>query len=263
MPHAVKWSVSDKEAELPSVRSTTQELFTAIPRADTLSVSVTERLERLIHERHLEPGDRMPSERELAEQFGVSRTVVREAVRALVARGLLEVRAGSGTLVKAPTARTVVQSVVSFMQVGRPDFDYGKIHEVRRVLELEIAGLAAQRRTKDDLHNIWGYINRMEETVGDRQAFSEADVAFHVALAQATQNQLFVILLDSIAGVMFRVRELGNRVRSAPGHAIAFHKKIYRQVKAGDSEQAKQMMLEHLLDSEAVFNRAMQVEAKQ
>jgi len=242
--------------------STAREILAVIPRADTLAVSVTERLERLIHERHLQPGDRMPSERELADQFGVSRTVIREAVRALGARGLLEVRPGSGTLIRAPTAQNVVQSVVSFMQVGQPDFDYGKIHEVRRVLELEIAGLAAERRTGADLDNIQSYIRRMEETLADRPAFAAADVAFHVALAQATHNELFVILLDSIAGVMFRVRELGGRVRSAPEHALSFHKKIYRQVKAGNPAKARQAMLEHLLDSEAVFNQAVRAEAK-
>lgn len=244
------------------MRSTARELLTVIPRADTLSVSVTERLERLIHERHLEPGDRMSSERELAEQFGVSRTVIREAVRSLVARGLLEVRPGSGTLIKAPTAETVVQSVVSYMQVGQPDFDYGKIHEVRRVLEVEIAGLAAQRRTQADLQTIRSYIERMEASVQDRPAFAAADVAFHVALAQATHNELFTILLDSIAGVMFRVRELGGRVRSALQHAIRFHKKIYRQVEAGNAERARQAMLEHLLDSEAVFNQAVHGERR-
>lgn len=247
---------------MPDARSTAQEILAVIPRADTLSVSVTERLERLIHERHLQPGDRMPSERELSLQFGVSRTVIREAVRSLVARGLLEVHPGSGTLIKAPTAQTVVQSVVSFMQVSQPDFDYGKIHEVRRVLELEIAGLAAQRRTEADLGNIQGYIRRMEEALADRPAFAAADVAFHVALAQATHNELYTILLDSIAGVMFRVRELGGRVRSAPAHAIAFHKKIYRQVKAGNAGKAREAMLEHLLDSEAVFYQAVKAEAK-
>lgn len=234
-----------------------RELLAAIPRSGTLSANVTERLERLIHERHLEPGDRMPSERELAEHFGVSRTVIREAVRSLVARGLLEVRPGSGALIKAPTAQTVVQSVVSFMQVGQPEFDYSKIHEVRRVLEIEIAGLAAERRYEEDLQHIQSYLEQMEAAIADRPAFAAADVAFHVALARATHNELFVILLDSIAGVMFRVRELGGRLPSAPQHALRFHRKIFRKVRAQDVEGARQAMLEHLLDSEAVFKRAL------
>lgn len=232
-------------------------LFSTLQRTETLASRVTEHLETLIIERHLQPGDRLPSERELAAQTGVSRTVIREAVRSLVAKSLLEVKPGSGTLIKAPSAQTVTQSVLSFVQVGQPNFDPSKIHEVRRVLETEIAGYAAERRSKADLERIHSFILQMEQSREDRVAFSGADVAFHKALAEATHNELFVILLDSIAGVMFRVRELGNRLRSAPQHAIAHHKRIYKAVKASDPAAAKAAMLAHLFDSEAIFNKAV------
>ena len=93
--------------------------------------------------KRLQVGDRLPSERELGEQFGVSRTVVREAVRALVAKGIIEVRSGSGLRVAAVDAAAVSESMSLYLRGGA--FDFEKVHEVRALLEMHIAGLAAER----------------------------------------------------------------------------------------------------------------------
>jgi GntR family transcriptional repressor for pyruvate dehydrogenase complex len=236
---------------------TKDSLLATIPRPDTLGTHATDRLERLIRERHFNPGDRLPSERELAEQFGVSRTVIREAVRVLVAKSLLEVRPGSGTVVRAPSKQSVIQSVAAFVQIGQADLDYRKVHEVRRVLEVEIAGLAAERRSPEDLKALEAQVKQMLELRDDQPAFGRNDLGFHVLLARATHNELFALLLDSVADILFKVRELGNIVPGAPDHAIRHHKNILRQVKAGDPLKARQAMIEHLIDSEAIFNRAV------
>src|SRR4029434_1284654 len=116
-------------------------------REATLANRVTKEIEGLIIDGRIEMGRRLPSERDLADQFGVSRTVVREAVRGLVAKGLLEVRPGSGTIVRSPTCGAVTQSLTLFLLAGQSDLelDYTNVHEIRRVLEIEIAGLAAER----------------------------------------------------------------------------------------------------------------------
>src|SRR5689334_10607565 len=99
-------------------------LFKLVQREETLASRVTGQLETLIVQRHLQPGDRLPAERDLAQQFGVSRTVVREAVRALVAKSLLEVQPGSGTHIRSPSAQSVSQSMALFLRGGQPAVDY-------------------------------------------------------------------------------------------------------------------------------------------
>jgi GntR family transcriptional repressor for pyruvate dehydrogenase complex len=234
-----------------------RDLLPALTRSTTLAAQVTDRLERLIRERRLQPGDRLPSERELAAQTGVSRTVIRDAVRSLAAKGLLEVKAGSGTLIKAPPAETVTASVTAFIQGHQLDLDYARIHEVRRVLEIEIAGLAAERRTDDDLFALHGWLREMTTAQADITAFAHTDVAFHKALAEATHNALFVILLDSIATILYRVRELGTQLPGAADRAIAHHTAILSAIEAGDAHAARGAMHAHLLDSEAIFREAV------
>src|SRR5215213_8947126 len=121
-------------------------LFGLVNRERRLSDKVAEMMLDTILSNRLNVGDRLPSERELGEQFGVSRTVVREAVRALVAKGVIEVRSGSGLRVAAVDADSVRESMSLFLRGGAIDFD--KVNEVRSLLEVHIAGLAAERRTE-------------------------------------------------------------------------------------------------------------------
>lgn len=232
------------------------ELFQTIPRETTLSNQVRERLEQMIVESRLQPGDRLPAERELARQFGVSRTVVREAVRSLTAQGLLEVRSGSGTIVRSPSAASVSQSMAHFLRAGHPELDFRKVLEVRSILEVEIAGLAAERRTEAD-------IERMERlleetlTVTTREQYVKVDIAFHSALAEATRNEMFSLLLDSVVEIMRKLREMAFDIPPAPNRAYKYHREILEQVKQGSSEGARQAMREHLVEAEDTILRAM------
>jgi GntR family transcriptional repressor for pyruvate dehydrogenase complex len=233
------------------------DLFQAIERGSTLANRVTRQMEHLIVEGHLKPGDRLPAERELAQQFGVSRTVVREAVRALVAKGLLEVRPGSGTVVSSPTKDAVAQSMSLLLRTAQLEIDYDKVHEIRRILEVEIAALAAQRRTRQDLERMEEILRKASEIEEDRNCFAECDVAFHAALARATHNELFSVLLDSVVDIMLKVREMGFSVPGTPARAFRYHQAILEQIKAGDPERARQAMREHLIESEDTMRRAL------
>lgn len=216
-----------------------------IARDATLAHHVAAELERLITEGRFRPGERLPSERELAERFGVSRTVVREAVRGVAAKGLLEVRAGSGTVVRRPSSEQVAASIgllLSMSGGATPE----KIVEVRRILEVEIAGLAAARRTADDLALLAGILQTAAEKIDDADTFVQTDVAFHSALAVAAHNELFGVLLESIAGVMVEVRVVGLRVPGTPERALAFHRDVFRCVEAGDAAGARAAMDRHM-----------------
>jgi GntR family transcriptional repressor for pyruvate dehydrogenase complex len=249
---------------LPSYEAgSPNELFRVLDRDATLAERVTEQIKTYIVDGQLQPGDRMPPERELARQFGVSRTVVREAVRALMAQGLLEVRAGSGSVVRNPSAESVAQSMALFLRVGRDNFDYHKVIEVRRLLEIEIAGLAAQRRSVEDLDALTALLEEMP-TVGDnRDEWLKNDIAFHAVLAQATKNELFALLLDSITDIMVTVRRLGFTVPDAAARAFKYHSAIFEQVQRGDQAGAREAMRDHLAEAEATMRTALALQAAQ
>lgn len=224
---------------------------------NTLAEQVTEQLEAFIINQRLRAGDRLPSERELAKQFGVSRTVVREAVRALQARSMVEVSSGSGTVVRDVSPQAVSKSVSMLLRQGRPHVDYGLVSEVRRLLEVEIAGLAAARRTQEDLNRLQEIVHTMDEMQRDRESFARIDVAFHVALAAATHNNLFVVLLESLADIMLEVRLTGFETPGAAAHAIDYHNRIYQAVRHPNVEAARRVMSEHLDISEQIFRAGL------
>jgi GntR family transcriptional repressor for pyruvate dehydrogenase complex len=234
-------------------------LFSTVVREPTLANRITVELENMIAANHLQPGDRLPSERELARQFGVSRTVIREAVRALVAKSLLEVQSGSGTVVRSPSIESVSKSVSMLLRSGGLPVDYGKVNEVRRLLELEIAGLAAQRRTQEDLLKLESIVREMRNIQHNRERFAQNDVAFHIALAEATHNELFVVLLNSLADIMLKVRETGFAAPGAPSHAIGYHTRIFELVRAQDVTEARRVMSEHLDISERIFRTGLAI----
>jgi len=141
-------TVSDAVAD-PSAADAEPALFPQVARERRLSDKVADMMLETILAGRFKVGDRLPSERALGEQFGVSRTVVREAVRALVAKGVIEVRSGSGLRVVAVNADAVHESMNLYLRGGRLEFE--KVHEVRALLEVHLAGLAAERASDDDI----------------------------------------------------------------------------------------------------------------
>lgn len=205
-----------------------------IAREASLAQQVAAGLEQLIAGQRFRPGERLPSEWELAERFGVSRTVVREAVRA-----------GSGTVVRRPST-DVAAAAMSLLLSMSGEATPAKIAEVRRVLEVEIAGLAAARRTADDVGRLAAILQTAADRIEDPDAFVETDVAFHVALADATHNELFGVLLAAIAGVMVEVRGVALRVPGTPERALGFHREIYACIERGDRAAAREAMDRHM-----------------
>lgn len=236
---------------------TTERLVPELTREATLAQRVEQELERLILQSRLGPGDRLPSERELATQFGVSRTVVREAVRALAAKQLVDVSVGRGTIVRAPTVGSAAESMklLLLMQSGSAEVD--KVGEVRHIVENEIAALAAERRTEDDLRDLAAILEDNRQHLDDPEVYIKSDVAFHAALARATQNELFVIILDSLVEIMIEVRLLSLRVPGITQQALSYHERIYEAVLAGDPEAAHAAMDAHMDQASETLRRAV------
>ncbi|MCY7419851.1 MAG: FadR family transcriptional regulator [Chloroflexi bacterium] len=236
-------------------------LVAELPREETLANRVVAELERLIVESRLGEGDRLPSERELAGQFGVSRTVVREAVRALAARRLLDVEGGRGTVVRAPSAEAAAESMGMLLRVQSSGSDAEKVTEVRRVLETEIAALAAARRTTNDLIALDAILNAAGSHLDDPDAFVKEDVAFHQALAGASHNELFSIILDSLAQLMLEVRLLGLRIPGTPRRSLTHHRTVFEAVRAGDPDRARRAMDSHMDEARQTLREAIGIEA--
>jgi GntR family transcriptional repressor for pyruvate dehydrogenase complex len=192
----------------------------------------------------LAPGVKLPPERELTEELGVSRTVIREAVQILVAKGLLETKPGVGTIVRQVTRDQLVEPLSFLLQahaVSPPD-----LHQVRQILEVAIAGLAASQAAQADITRMEQILNGMEAVRDDPVAFAAKDADFHHKLAETTHNALLVFLLGSLRDLTHEIR---LRVARYPGLAeevLPSHWRIVERVAAKDPEGAREAMQEHL-----------------
>jgi GntR family transcriptional regulator, transcriptional repressor for pyruvate dehydrogenase complex len=231
-------------------------VFAAIRRQPKLADQVVEAIEALIAQGRLISGEKLPPERQLCEQFGVSRTAVREAVRSLEAKGLLEVRAGGGTWIRPPSAAPASQLLGLAMQVAGTGVTWVHVLEARRALEVQNAALAAERRTEKDLVDLRGAIHEMRARQGDAEGWARADVRFHDALAIATGNPLMPLLLGAMQDALVAARLQAHRLATTPPTALQHHQNVLRAVESGDVEAARQAMRDHLDESEATLTRA-------
>ena len=229
-------------------------VLSTITRNPSLYESVSEQLLAAIRDAGLKPGNRIPSERELGEQFGVSRTVVREAIRHLAAKGVLEVLSGSGVQVADVGHEGVTESIDLYLRQRGP-IRPAQIHEVRQSLELTTTELATERATDQQLADIREACERMASVLDDPNAASEADVAFHRAIVEATDNPLFLVLLDSLGDVLLEIRRatLGESGRGQV--ALDAHRAIVESLEHRDPDAAVRAMRAHLVDSRDAFDR--------
>jgi GntR family transcriptional regulator, transcriptional repressor for pyruvate dehydrogenase complex len=210
--------------------------------ADTVAAQIGER----ILSGALSPGEALAPERELCREFGVSRTVIREAIRSLSGKGMVESIGGSGVRVLAIDAGTVGESLRNLLRSS--DVDYAKVDEVRRAIEVAAAGVAAARVTSDDVARAEAALRRMRDRIDDLEECVQADLAFHRAVADATGNELFGMLLDSLGAPLVDVRRtnLGRGGIARRRRIIAAHRRILDAIADGDDERARAAMEAHL-----------------
>lgn len=215
--------------------------ITATPH-EPVAAEVARRLLDYLFSGAVVEGDRIPSERRLAELLGVSRPAVREGIRALGFLGLLDVRLGSGTYFRGPD-----QDLLFRLFDWTLVFGDGRLLEVlegRAQLEISLAGLAADRRTDDDLRELHTLLERMR--AGDPATFADADVAFHLRIADAARN---AVLADMLKGVRTMIRSwVARNVETAATTSIAFddHVPVYDAIASGDPERARAAMASHM-----------------
>lgn len=214
-------------------------------RTSRLYEQIVQQIEESILKGALKPGDQLPAERELAQQFGVSRTAVREAVKALREKGLVEAYSGRGTFVTDGTSQAIRQSLDLMAKIGQPDGSTD-LAEVRTILEPEIAALAATRVEEQHLATMREAIAAMDRTRQDPDAFIEADLDFHLSLAEAAANPLILSLIDSIVGLLREQRMRIFNVEGGPERGQFHHKRILEAIEQRDPEKAHAAMRAHL-----------------
>ncbi len=170
-------------------------------RPKRISDQVFEQLKDLIFKGHLKPGEKMMTERDLAQALGVSRPTVREAINKLVNLGVVEHRQGQGTFVKSPSDDSEKNPLAAI--ISDPEFDLVELLEVRLGLECNAATLAAQRATEEDIRALRSCLEDMISEVEQGGLGSDADVCFHMAIAFATGNAVHIRIMRSLYDMMF------------------------------------------------------------
>src|SRR6266478_8785217 len=214
-------------------------------RTSRLYEQIVQQIEESILKGVLKPGDQLSAERELAQRFGVSRTAVREAVKALREKGLVEAYSGRGTFITNGTSQAIRQSLDLMSRIGQQE-GLAHLAELRQILEPEIAALAATRIEDQLLATMREAVATMDRSLHDPDAYIEADLDFHLALAEAAANPLILSLLDSIVGLLREQRRRIFEVDGGPARGQFHHKRVLEAIEQRDPEKTRAAMRDHL-----------------
>jgi GntR family transcriptional repressor for pyruvate dehydrogenase complex len=210
---------------------------------DTVYASIRSDLREIIRSERLQPGDRLPSERRLAEQLGVSRTSLRQALTALRVEGLIDVRHGHGmTLMRS--IDDIVPPITSEILVAHPEV--AAAGEVRNALEALAAKLAAQRRDADDLEAMVSGIREMDAEIRRGESGINGDRMFHAAILAAARNDVLRNLLGAVSEHSARIAQASLGRSGQPARSLSAHRLIFEAISARDAEEARQLMDDHL-----------------
>lgn len=198
----------------------------------------------------LKPGDRLPSERELAERFKVSRVTIRQALSVLQAMGVIDSRVGDGTF--AGTASGPVVTILAPM-LSPPRSTLLEQLELRRLIEPEVARLAAERATNAQIEQMRKSIELQVHKLDEGLSFVEEDSALHLTIARSSQNGLLVKMIESIHELLRGSREASLRERPTMERSLAGHRKIVDAIAKHDAAAARKAMLNHVLAVEEMI----------
>ena len=230
-------------------------------RREPLATEIARRLVEFLLSGGLEPGDQIPSERQLAEAFGVGRSAMREALKSLALLGLLEVRHGDGTYLRRADA-TLLPTVIEWGLLLGEQRTMDLV-EARQKIEAVIAGLAAERRNDEDVADLRRLLQRMEQMGRDHAGFVDADVAFHLRLAEAARNTALREILSSVQALL---RAWIRRViASAESTETSYreHVPIFDAVERGDPAAAAAAMEAHMTSASARLKDALAAAASE
>jgi GntR family transcriptional repressor for pyruvate dehydrogenase complex len=192
----------------------------------------------------LDPGERLPPERELCSRLGVSRTVVREALNLLEARGLISIEHGRGAVVSGGGPRAVRDTLGLLLRVQPKTL--WELLEMRGILEVEVAGLAAERAGREDVEAMRLQLDRMRDSIEVPEGYVDADVEFHALLARGARNEVLLTMLEPVVDLLRASRRVSAALPGSALRALGEHEGILGRVEAGDAAGAREEMRLHL-----------------
>lgn len=218
---------------------------------------IIEQIKELIVAGQLQPGDKLLSERELAEKLKVSRASVREAFSAMEKMGLITIRPGEGSFIRQLSYEGLLAPLSFLLQVDIDDIMH--LLEVRKILETETAGLAAQRANQDDVAALYEALHAMQQDVAAGEIGDAADAAFHFAVVKATHNPILSRVMGAISDVMANTFKTSRQrlylVEDMPQFLYEAHRGICEAIAAGSVKLARRRMHEHITMVEEALRR--------
>ena len=205
---------------------------------------VVSQVHEMVREGKFKAGDQLPTERELAETFKVSRTSVREALRALETQGLIVSRTGAGNFVADLPVESLIAPLAA-MLIEEKDA-LADIFEMRKLIEPHIASLAAERATKRDIERMKKILDKQRDAVSRGETGVEADAELHFAIGRATQNQALEKLVSGLMDILSHSREESLQTKDRRRASIESHRKILSAIEVHDRKKAREAMLYHI-----------------
>jgi GntR family transcriptional repressor for pyruvate dehydrogenase complex len=218
-------------------------------RRNKVYEEVARQLERMILKK-LRPGDKLPSERELAEGLGVSRSSIRDAIRSLELVGLVEPRQGSGTVVREVSADTLMNPLTNVLRHKMELVS--ELLDFRKMLEPPLAARAATHASEEELVEMEEILRRQDSKFSRGEPAIEEDSEFHYSIAMASGNSVVLKVLDVLMDLLRDTRERSLQLEGRPQKSLAGHRKILIAIKKRDAEAAKAAMRRHIEDVEEI-----------
>jgi len=218
-------------------------------RRDKVYEGVVKQIERLILKK-LQPGDKLPSERELAELLRVSRSSIRDAIRSLELMGMVEPRQGAGTIVREISSESLVNPLANALK--RKEELIGELLDFRMMLEPQLAARAATRVSGDEISEMEEILERQEKKLRGGESTVGEDSEFHYAIALASGNSVVLKVLDTLMDLLRDSRERSLQVEGRQQKSLAGHRRILTALKRRDSDAAKAAMRRHIEDVEEI-----------
>ena len=213
-----------------------------------LHASITEDVAAAIVAGDIQPGAYLPTEMNLAGQFGVSRTVIREAVKVLATKGLVEVLHGQGVRVLPQRSWNAFDPLILHLRERNGDLPQllGELLQVRRIVETEVAALAAEMATDDEMAELQHILAQMDDTAEDLDEYNRLDLQLHGYLATITHNSLLPALLRPVSELLALGRDVTLKTRGTSTFAQTGHREIVEAVARRDPAAARAAMERHL-----------------
>jgi GntR family transcriptional repressor for pyruvate dehydrogenase complex len=221
-------------------------------RRDKVYEGVAKQIERLILKK-LQPGDKLPSERDLAESLGVSRSSIRDAIRSLELTGMVEPRQGAGTIVRQISSDSLVNPLANARK--RKEELVGELLDFRKMLEPALAYRAATRVSPEELAELEEILARQDQKLAKGESTIAEDTEFHYAIALASGNSVVRKVLDTLMDLLRDSRERSLQVDGRPQKSLAGHRKILTALNRHDADAAKLAMRRHIEDVEKMLLR--------